>query len=110
MGSILATTTATVVLVQRPETATAGVTVGGGVSGGVGGAVLACRLLKPPQGIFGGIGRRVSSLLWGGMGPVIGNDSVSYSHVQTRVSLFRCLNSMFKNEHSRPEILYSLFT
>ena len=34
------------------------------------------RQLKPPQGILGGIGRRVSSLLWSGIGTGIGTDSV----------------------------------
>ena len=34
------------------------------------------RQLKPPQGILGGIGRRVSSLLWSGIGTGTGTDSV----------------------------------
>ena len=68
VGSVLATTTATVVLVQRPETAAA--------NGGS--HVLTCRLLKAPQGILGGIGRRVSSLLWGGISSGNGPDAVSH--------------------------------
>lgn len=59
VGSILATTTSTVCLIhftggQQQQTAD-------GRSG------IACRMLKIPQGILGGISRRVSSLFWGSM-------------------------------------------
>jgi len=47
VGSLLATTTATLVLIHHT------------------GQSLACRRLAAPSGILGGIGRRVSSLLWG---------------------------------------------
>lgn len=53
IGSILSTTTATVVLVHLENVA--------------GQHTIICRLLKSPQGILGGIGRRMSSLLWGGI-------------------------------------------
>ena len=52
LGSILSTTTSTVVLIHH------------GSNSGQNGPI-ACRVLKPPQGILGGIGRRVSNLLWG---------------------------------------------
>ena len=45
----MATTTSTLVLVSWP------------------GGALTCRRLAPPAGLLGGIGRRVSSLLWGSM-------------------------------------------
>ena len=48
VGSVLATTTSTVVLISAA------------------GEQLECRALKVPQGLLGGIGRRVSSLFWGG--------------------------------------------
>ena len=69
VGSVLATTTASVLLIQRPDA------MSGSVNSGTGGhhlgsTGLTSRLLKPPQGLLGGIGRRVSSLLWGsGMAP-----------------------------------------
>jgi len=53
LGCILATTTSTIVLVQPQIT-------GGRHS-------VACRMLKTPQGWLGGIGRRVSSLIFGGL-------------------------------------------
>lgn len=53
LGSILTTTTATVVLIYQENSC--------------GQHSIASRLLKPPQGLLGGIGRRVSSLLWGSM-------------------------------------------
>lgn len=53
LGSILSTTTSTVVLIHHGSSS--------------GQHAVACRILKPPQGLLGGIGRRVSSLLWGGM-------------------------------------------
>ena len=65
VGSVLATTTSTIVLVQRPESSAA-------MPGGQ--HALTCRLLKPPQGILGGIGRRVS-LLWSGISTVAGTES-----------------------------------
>ena len=46
---LLATTTSTLVLVSWP------------------GGALSCRRLAPPAGLLGGIGRRVSSLIWGSM-------------------------------------------
>ncbi|XP_043207892.1 nuclear pore complex protein Nup133-like, partial [Amphibalanus amphitrite] len=46
---LLATTTSTLVLVSWP------------------GGALGCRRLAPPAGLLGGIGRRVSSLIWGAM-------------------------------------------
>ena len=46
---LLATTTSTLVLVSWP------------------GGALRCRRLAPPAGLLGGIGRRVSSLIWGSM-------------------------------------------
>lgn len=53
LGSVLATTTSTIVLVHV-------LNVGGQHK-------IVCRQLKPPHGLLGGIGRRVSSLFWGGM-------------------------------------------
>lgn len=53
LGCILATTTSTIVLVQPQIT-------GGRHS-------VACRMLKTPQGWLGGIGRRMSSLIFGGL-------------------------------------------
>lgn len=53
VGCILATTTSTIVLVQPQIT-------GGRHS-------IACRTLKAPQGWLGGIGRRMSSLIFGGL-------------------------------------------
>jgi len=53
LGSILSTTTSTVVLIYHGSA--------------TGQHAIACRILKPPQGLLGGIGRRVSSLLWGGI-------------------------------------------
>jgi len=49
VGSLLATTTATLVLIHHT------------------GQSLACRRLAAPSGLLGGLGRRVSSLLWGSM-------------------------------------------
>jgi len=49
VGSLLATTTATLVLIHHV------------------GQSLACRRLSAPSGLLGGLGRRVSSLLWGAM-------------------------------------------
>jgi len=49
VGTLLATTTATLVLIHHT------------------GQSLACRRLAAPSGLLGGIGRRVSSLLWGAM-------------------------------------------
>ena len=63
LGSILSTTTSTVVLIYHGST--------------TGQHAIACRILKPPQGLLGGIGRRVSSLLWGGI--PTGSESVSRS-------------------------------
>ena len=37
---------------------------------------IACRQLKAPQGILGGIGRRMSSLLWGGMNSAATSEAV----------------------------------
>jgi len=69
VGSVLATTTASVVLIQRPDSLSGSGEGGVGVVGmgghHLGSTGLTCRLLKPPQGILGGIGRRVSTLLWG---------------------------------------------
>ena len=53
LGSILSTTTSTIVLIYHGSS--------------TGQHAIGCRILKPPQGLLGGIGRRVSSLLWGGM-------------------------------------------
>ena len=66
VGSVLATTTSTIVLVQRPESSAA-------MPGGQ--HALTCRLLKPPQGILVGIGRRMSSLLWSGISTAAGAES-----------------------------------
>jgi len=49
VGTLLATTTATLVLIHHT------------------GQSLACRRLAAPSGLLGGLGRRVSSLLWGAM-------------------------------------------
>ena len=57
VGSILATTTSTVVLVSPANDAMA-----------AGGQSVVWRTLKAPQGLLGGIGRRVSTLIWGGGG------------------------------------------
>jgi hypothetical protein len=38
---------------------------------------IACRQLKAPQGLLGGIGRRMSSLLWGGISTSTTIESVS---------------------------------
>ena len=38
---------------------------------------ICCRQLKAPQGLLGGIGRRVSSLLWGGMTTPTSSEAVS---------------------------------
>ena len=66
LGSILTTTTSTVVLVYHGEN--------GGHHG------IACRTLKPPQGLLGGIGRRVSSFIWGGTpSGTTGSEAVSFS-------------------------------
>ena len=65
LGSILSTTTSTVVLIYHGET---------GSHHGI-----ACRTLKPPQGLLGGIGRRVSTFIWGGTpSGTSGSESVSY--------------------------------
>ena len=77
VGSVLATTTASVVLIQRPDAMSGGgssATAGGHHLGSTG---LTCRLLKPPQGLLGGIGRRVSSLLWGSGVAAADEDAVS---------------------------------
>ena len=50
VGSVLATTTSTVSLIFPTGINTVG-----------------CRMLKTPQGLLGGIGRRVSSMFWGSM-------------------------------------------
>ena len=49
VGTLLATTTATLVLIHHT------------------GQSLACRRLAAPSGLLGGLGRRVSSLLWGAL-------------------------------------------
>eukprot|EP00095_Tigriopus_kingsejongensis_P004237 maker-scaffold711_size108467-snap-gene-0.25 protein:Tk04237 transcript:maker-scaffold711_size108467-snap-gene-0.25-mRNA-1 annotation:"hypothetical protein LOTGIDRAFT_233315" len=68
LGSVLATTTSTIVLVHVVH------------SGGP--HRIACRQLKPPHGLLGGLGRRVSSLFWGGM-PVTGEAKLA--SVQARL-------------------------
>ena len=70
------------VLIQRPDSLSGSSGGGGGVGvvgmGGhhLGSTGLTCRLLKPPQGILGGIGRRVSTLLWGSGVTAADEDSV----------------------------------
>ena len=80
VGSVLATTTASVVLIQRPDSLSGSGEGGVGVVGmgghHLGSTGLTCRLLKPPQGILGGIGRRVSTLLWGSGVTAADEDSV----------------------------------
>jgi len=51
VGSVLATTTSTVGLVY--------------LTSGAGGGGVSCRMLKIPQGLLGGISRRMSNLFWG---------------------------------------------
>ena len=89
LGSILTTTTSTVVLVYHGEN--------GGHHG------IACRTLKPPQGLLGGIGRRVSSFIWGGTpSGTTGSEAVSFSKAFS-IGLALLSNDFFKSANVKYE-------
>ena len=52
------------------------------------------RLLKPPQGILGGIGRRVSSFLWSGISTGVGTESVRQINI-TMINIGVIPNTLF---------------
>jgi len=64
IGSVLSTTTATVVLVNLEN-----------VNGQ---HTIVCRQLKTPQGFLSGIGRRMSSILWGGVSTTASSEAVNF--------------------------------